>query len=350
MKINKYFRFVKKIFISKISQKTIPLIVILSVINRCNLNCWYCYGEHYKKGDWKDFTTTELLEIIRELSYLGTEIIQLQGGEPLIRDDIKIIINQIKKLGMICDMVTNGVLIPEKKEAISELDKICISLDGLLETNDRNRGKGSYNRIIKGIETAYNLKLPIRISTVLTSQTSKEDIDWLVDLASKYEAVLNFSPSFEFISKVDINKIASHSIPDGYLKSLFQYILAHKNKGGSIQFSAKSYTLALQWPFTYQKRVAYGSEMPVSSKYPKCYHGKFVFFINGDGSLYPCCNFWGRSGLNIRNQGLKKSIFSLNKQKCRSCYIPAYIERNLFFEGSPAVWWNYIKQVIRGRV
>ncbi|MCF7916176.1 MAG: radical SAM protein [Candidatus Omnitrophica bacterium] len=354
MNINNYIRLGKKIFFAKITQKKIPLIVILSITNKCNLNCWYCYGEHYKKNNWKDFTTKELLKIIQDLHSLGSEIIQLQGGEPLMRDDIKIIINEVKRLGMICDMVTNGTLIPEKRNVVSQLDKICISLDGPLHINDKNRGKGSFIRIIKGMETACNLGLPVRISAVLTFQTSKQDIDWLIDFAlkhSQYRMVVNFSPFFESVSSFEINKNQFHTINNKRLKDIFRYISKQKEKGAPIQFTAKSYKHAAQWPFTYEKNKMFSIDRAsINYDYPKCYHGKFIFFIDADGSLYPCCNFWGKSNVNVKAYGLKGAISKLSKKKCQACYIPAYIDRNLFFEGAPKVWWNYFKQVIRERI
>ena len=347
MNTMRYLKFVGKLLKAKITKRRVPLIVILGITNKCNLNCWYCYGEHSMKDTRVDFTTEELIEIIRALRKLGTQVLQLQGGEPLLRDDLQIIINEAHKCGMVCDMATNGILIPQKLETVRLLDKICISLDGPLSTNDRNRGKGSYSCIIKGIEAACSLGLPVRISAVLTSQTSKEDIDWLISFASRHKVVINFSPSFEFIPNAQVNKLTPHLIPDDHLKRLFQYILICKKKRAPIQFTEISYNIALQWPFTYKKRVVCAGDV-TDFKYPKCYHGEYVFFIDSDGSLYPCCNFWGRSKLNIRTDGLKNSILRLNRQGCQGCYIPAYIDRNLFFNGMPKVWWNYIKQVMRG--
>lgn len=353
MNMLKYLKFICMLLKAKITKHRVPLVVILGVTNRCNLNCWYCYGEHSKRDNRTDFTTKEVIEIIRTLRKLGTQVLQLQGGEPLLRDDLQIIINEARKCGMVCDMATNGILIPQRLEAVRLLDKICISLDGPLSTNDRNRGKGSYNRIIEGIEAACSLGLPVRISAVLTSQTSKEDINWLIDFASRHHKcriLVNFSPSFEFVPNIQVNKCKPHIIPDDYLRSLFQHILICKKKGAPIQFTDRSYAIALKWPFTYQKRVVRTGDVPVGFKHPKCYHGEYIFFIDGDGSLYPCCNFWGRPKLNIRTQGLKESIFNLDRQSCRACYIPAYIDRNLFFDGACGVWWNYIKQAIRGKV
>lgn len=354
MKIINYIRFFKKIFVAKITKKNIPLIVILGVTNRCNFECGYCYGEHYRKGDRSDFTTKELLQIIRTLKSLGTEVIQLQGGEPLMRQDIKILVSEVKKLGMVCDMTTNGFFIPEKKDVVSLLDRICISLDGPVKTNDKNRGKGSFIRAIEGIEVACGLGIPVRISTVLTSETSQEDIDWLLGYAlsqRKHCVQINFSPFFEFNPSFKNRKNNIYKVTNEHLKNLFLFIEDRKKKGMPIQFTAKSYALASNWPFSYQKkRVFLSDSVPKDFSFTDCYHGKVIFFIDGDGSLYPCCNFWGCPQFNIRTDGLKQSIFNLSRQNCQACYIPAYIDRNLFFKGVPGVWYNYFSQAIRRKL
>jgi len=348
MRIGRYFRFIGKLSMAKLTKRRIPLIVILGVTNKCNLNCWYCYGEHPHRNDWIDFTIKELLEIVRALHKLGTQVLQLQGGEPLLRDDLQIIINEARKFGMICDMVTNGILISQRKETVRLLDKICISLDGPPKVNDRNRGKGTYEQIVEGIKVACNLGLPVRINTMLTSMTSIEDINWLIDFAYKHHILVNFSPSFEFVPQVQTNKIRPYEIDNDYLRSLFRHIVRCKIKGAPIQFSARSYNVAAQWPFAYQKRRVHFKEIPLDFAYPKCYHGEYVFFIDSDGSLYPCCNFWGRAKLNIKTDGLQKSILNLDREGCQTCYIPAYIDRNLFFDYVPKVWYNYINQATKG--
>jgi len=345
-----YLGFLKCLVRSRIKNRSVPLIVILCVTNKCNLKCWYCYGEHCKRLDWLDFTKKDLLGIITKLYNLGTKVLQFQGGEPLLRNDLEDIIKKAKSFNMIVDMVTNGTLISERRNVISLLDKICVSLDGPKKLNDKNRGEGNFNKVVEGINIANSLGLSVRISAVLTSDTSFNDIDWLLNFASRGNMLVNFSPSFDFVSQVTGSSFKPHDIADSYLKNLFNYIAMHKNTGSAVQFSALSYKIASQWPVSYSKRTIKSDDMLGTYTYPHCYHGKYIFFIDSDGSLYPCCNFWGKAEYNIMRDGLESSIQSLSKRGCQACYIPAYLDRNLFFKGNLNVWWNYFKQVIRGNI
>ncbi|MCX5694576.1 MAG: radical SAM protein [Candidatus Omnitrophica bacterium] len=339
--------FVNALFMAKLAKRRIPLVAILGVTNRCNLKCWYCYGEHPYRGDCREFTTEELLEIVRKLYQLGTQILQLQGGEPLLRNDLKAIIAEAHRLGMVCDMVTNGTLIPQKEEIIRLLDRICISLDGPARVNDRNRGEGSHAKIIEGIKLARSYGLSVRISSVLVPETTEEDIDWLVNFARQNNLLLNFSPSFNFTANFNPGEFQPHVISEDKLREIFRYLKQLKLKNAPIQFSAAGYEIARRWPFTYEKRMATQDEFPVNFHHPKCYHGDYTVFIDSDGSVYPCCNFWGRPQWNIRKDGLEKSIKGLSRHSCRACYIPAYIDRNLLFSGRPGAWGNYIIQNLK---
>lgn len=347
-KLNYYIKFISALLRAKITKCKTPLVIILGVTNQCNLKCRYCYGEHSYRNNYQDFTTEELLDIVRGVHRLGTQILQLQGGEPLLRDDLRVIIDEVHRLGMSCDMVTNGTLIHRHIETLRLLDKICISFDGPFEINDRNRGKETLKQAIEGVKLARSYGLPVRISAVLTPESSRNDIDWLVNFAHQYDTSLNFSPSFDFVPHFNTEQFKPQIIPDEQMRELFGHIIKRKREGFPIQFTAKSYNIAISWPFTYRKIKAYHNEIQKFFFHPKCYHGDYVVFIDSDGSVYPCCNFWGRPKWNIREHGLESSILGLDRDDCEACYIPSYIDRNLFFDGNFSVWINYIIQAIKG--
>lgn len=338
--------FLTALFKAKITKRKVPLSVILCVTNQCNLNCKYCYGEHPYRGSCYEFTTDDLLNIVRELKKLGTQQILFQGGEPLLREDLPVILSQVRKFGMYCDMVTNGMLLTLKPEVLSFLDSICISLDGPEPINDRNRGEGSYKGAVEAIKFAGKLNFPVRLSTVLTELTTKDSIDWLVAFAREYRCMLNFSPSFDFVKNYHPGEFRPHVVSDEQLRSLFKHIIYHKHNGAPIQFSLIGYNIALQWPFSYNKHKIYRADISknVNFQYPKCYHGDYVVFIDSEGSVYPCCNFWGQPKLNIREHSVAGAIKALSRDGCQACYTVSYIDRNLFFDMDLRVWWNYLVQ------
>jgi len=82
----------------------------------------------------------------------------LFGGEPLTYPHLEELIIGIKDEGSIVDTPTNGTLLAKNASMLvrTGFDSIRVSLDGPQETNDIQRGKGSFAKAIKGIETLYN--------------------------------------------------------------------------------------------------------------------------------------------------------------------------------------------------
>lgn len=98
---------------------------------RCNLACGYC-------NEYDDFSapipTDEMIRRIDRLAHLGTSIVTISGGEPLLHPEIEKIISRIRHHGMIAGMITNGYLLtPKKIVALNEagLEHLQISIDNV---------------------------------------------------------------------------------------------------------------------------------------------------------------------------------------------------------------------------
>ncbi len=101
-------------------------------IRRCNIDCGYC-------NEYDDFSkpvpTEVMLERVRHLGRLGTTLITISGGEPLLHPDLDEIIREIKKTGAIAGMITNGYLLVEdriKRLNAAGLDHLQISIDNIM--------------------------------------------------------------------------------------------------------------------------------------------------------------------------------------------------------------------------
>ena len=326
---------------SHLLYKRRPLNVYLAVTNRCNLKCYYCYGDYPERGNWKEFTTEELLDLFDALARRGTCLLQLQGGEPLLRPDIGVLVDRVQKRGMICDMITNGILVEKKFDVVKKLDSICISLDGREEINDRNRGAGTFKTIVRAIERCSRGGIATRINAVLTAQTEKEDLDFLAELSRRTGALLNFSLSFQYEPLKEGGPAHHLDITDEKIRDFLRQIIKLQRNDYPIQFSRKAHELALRWPFSYQKRMARASEIPSDYPYPKCFHSDYIVFIDGDGSVYPCCNFWGKPKWNIKTDGLDAALEGISREGCEACYILSYLDRNLVFGVRPRTVLHY---------
>src|SRR5690349_6146524 len=108
-----------------------PLLAHLIPIRRCNLACKYC-------NEYDDFSKpvpTELMfRRVDKLGELGTSVITISGGEPLLHPELDEIIQRIRKNGIVAGLITNGyLLVPERIERLNRagLEWLQISIDNV---------------------------------------------------------------------------------------------------------------------------------------------------------------------------------------------------------------------------
>src|SRR5207253_4310727 len=89
-----------------------PLLAHLIPIRRCNLACKYC-------NEFDDFSKpvpTELMfRRVDKLGELGTSVITISGGEPLLHPELDAIISRIRHHGMVAGLITNGYLLTAER-------------------------------------------------------------------------------------------------------------------------------------------------------------------------------------------------------------------------------------------
>ena len=106
-----------------------PFLVHIIPMRRCNLDCGYC-------NEFDDVSKPVPLEEIKKrldiLAEMGTSIITISGGEPLLHPDIDEVIRHIRQRGMIAGMITNGFFLnKERIERLNDagLEHLQISID-----------------------------------------------------------------------------------------------------------------------------------------------------------------------------------------------------------------------------
>jgi MoaA/NifB/PqqE/SkfB family radical SAM enzyme len=109
-----------------------PIMAHIIPIRRCNLSCTYCneYDDYSKP-----VPTDVMIRRINQLADLGTSIITLSGGEPLLHPDLDDIIAQMRRRNVIAGMITNGYLLTAdrvKRLNKAGLDHLQISIDNVM--------------------------------------------------------------------------------------------------------------------------------------------------------------------------------------------------------------------------
>jgi MoaA/NifB/PqqE/SkfB family radical SAM enzyme len=108
-----------------------PVLAHLIPIRRCNLACAYC--NEFDKSS-QPVPLEAMFRRVDQLATLGTTIVTISGGEPLLHPNLEDIIRRIRDLGMLAGLITNGYLLtPQRVEHLnrSRLDHLQISIDNV---------------------------------------------------------------------------------------------------------------------------------------------------------------------------------------------------------------------------
>ena len=106
-----------------------PFLVHIIPMRRCNLDCTYC---NEFDDTSKPVPLEEMKKRLDTLADMGTSIITISGGEPLMHPELDDIIRHIRKRGMIAGLITNGFFLnKERIERLNEagLEHLQISID-----------------------------------------------------------------------------------------------------------------------------------------------------------------------------------------------------------------------------
>lgn len=121
-----------RMLIESLRFKYRPVAAHLICVRRCNLSCGYCneYDSHSAP-----VATPDVFARVDRLAALGTGIITLSGGEPLLHPDLDAIIQRIRSRGSIATLITNGYLLnSDRIHRLNRagLDHLQISIDNVM--------------------------------------------------------------------------------------------------------------------------------------------------------------------------------------------------------------------------
>jgi MoaA/NifB/PqqE/SkfB family radical SAM enzyme len=108
-----------------------PLLVHVVPMRRCNLSCAYC--SEYDTVS-KPVAIAAMLERIDRLADLGTAMVTISGGEPLMHPDLDRIVARSRRRGMLVSVISNGYYLSlDRIDGLNRagLDHLQISIDNV---------------------------------------------------------------------------------------------------------------------------------------------------------------------------------------------------------------------------
>ena len=165
----------------------------ISVTDRCNFRCSYCMPKEVFDKDYPYLphadllTFEEITRIARQFVAHGVHKIRLTGGEPLLRKNIEVLVEQLSALRtpegdpLDLTLTTNGSLLGRKAKSLKAagLQRVTVSLDGLDDAVFRQMNDVDFPvaEVLKGIDAAREAGLgPIKVNMVVKRGTNEHEI------------------------------------------------------------------------------------------------------------------------------------------------------------------------------
>ncbi len=262
-----------------------PIDVSIELTAKCNLSCIHCLQPpNRREGQLK---TSDYLRIADELVKLGVFEVFLTGGEPLLNPDWHIIGKYFVDLGFTVGLSTNGCLIDDYAAEIilktGLFKALQVSVDGSnKEIHEAIRGKGSFDAVIKGLDSLAKFRIYPNIAVAVT-KININDIPNLIDFA--------FVRQLRHVHVISLMPIGNKNLSYSELDvSIDQWInLEEKLKEKAHRYSG---CLSIDWTnrryLPRDKDLSIKDYTKIDLLFAGCPAGKTKALIDYTGDVYGC--------------------------------------------------------------
>jgi len=168
-----------------------PLWLLAEVTYKCPLHCVFCYNPVDYTTYGEELSTEDWLRVLRQGRELGAAQLGFSGGEPLVRDDLEIMVAEARKLGYYSNLITSGVGLNEKRIAGFKeggLDHIQLSFqDSTRELNDFLSSTRTFDLKRKVAKLIKQHDYPMVLNCVL-HRHNIDHVEQILEMAEAMEA------------------------------------------------------------------------------------------------------------------------------------------------------------------
>ena len=348
----------EKIILQKAAAAQRPVNGTLELLPLCNMNCAMCYirrdrSEVERGGGLR--TVEEWIGLGEEMKKAGVLFLLLTGGEPLLFPDFQRLYLELKRMGMVLTINTNGTLLDEKWADFFGREKprrINITLYGADERayEELCHYPGGFERTMRGIRLLKERGVDVKINGSVTKENCK-DIERIYQIGRELEI------------PVHMDTYMLPGIRERGLAIEQQSRLAPEAAAATELETVKTELGEEQFPFYVQRKIAQIENGP--DIYPEgmtCMAGSCSFSVNWQGEMRPCVTIEEPSvpvfeiGFDAAWEkmtgGAKKFRLHTKCVKCRlrpvckTCVASAWLETGIY-DGLPEYLCRYAKEYAR---
>lgn len=192
----------------------------LSVTDRCDFRCVYCMDEDMTFVPRAQvLSLEEMVLVAKAFVALGGRKIRITGGEPLVRQGIVDLCEQISVIEGLDELVmtTNGSQLIKYAAPLRQagVQRLNISLDSLNEQRFKELTRvGDLDKVLKGIDSAIDAGFErLKLNAVILKGRNADEVIDLVDFA------VSKGLDLSFIEEMPLGAISEHSRKEEFVSS-----------------------------------------------------------------------------------------------------------------------------------
>lgn len=334
---------------SRANAAGIPLAGTFELTSRCNFSCRMCYV-HENVESSRELTGAEWIALGRQARDAGMLYLLLTGGEPFLRKDFPQIYRELRRMGLIVSINTNGSLLTDELLEVLTQDtpsRVNVSLYGGSADTYRSlcRADG-YEKVTGNILRMKEAGLQVKLNLAVTPYNA-QDVPLIYQFAKEHH--LPIQCTTYMYPPVRVNGGCFGEAPARFdaEEAARQMLLCREQILTPEQLAASA-----GFPVEDSCGEEVGSPM-------SCRAGRTTFWITWDGKMMPCGTFPTESAHDVRTLGFGEAWKMVRgftarirmSPECTGCSLrkscPACAASCLAETGSPSIKPDYLCRYTR---
>lgn len=276
---------IEQALMAQASMNRTPINGSLELLPLCNMNCDMCYvrlsrEEMERQGRMR--TGDEWIEIGRQMQKAGVLFLLLTGGEPFLHPEFRRIYLELRNMGMILTINTNGTMINEELARFLGENKprrVNITLYGASEKayEELCHFPEGFERTMNGIRLLRSYDVDVKIGGSLT-KANQDEIESIIEIGEKLDVPV---------------RIDTYMMPATRERSM-PYNLQSRvspERAADIRIQSLRREMGEELFAQYSRKTLEdikSDEQQTGRRGMSCYAGKCSFTINWQGEMRPC--------------------------------------------------------------
>lgn len=285
----------------------IPLAGTFELTPRCNFSCRMCYV-HENVNPSRELTGDEWIDLGQQAKNAGMLYLLLTGGEPFLRKDFPRIYRELRRMGLVVSINTNGSLLTDELLETLVRDqpsRINVSLyGGSGQTYRRLCRADAYEKVTQNILRMVGAGLQVKLNLAVTPDNAP-DIPLIYDFAKSHQIPIQ-STTYMY-PPVRVNGGCFGEAPARFdaEEAARQMLLCREQILTPAQLAASAGA---------PPEDACGAEVgsPMS-----CRAGRSTFWITWNGKMMPCGTFPTDPDNDVRELGFDKAWQQVRQKTAR---------------------------------